>query len=174
MPDNITTTPDGLATVRRSARAIRTRFLPPTPARGARVKAWLTDDMSHRPASVTLSLDYGLDTAAMHEKAALACLAKLRSLKGYECWCRQVAMVQTYIGKDEYAFAMYFADAGAVTMSKAEAMDTLHIIEDCAGYALAGWESELDADEFSALAVRYDAARHRLGATTITIWGKDA
>jgi hypothetical protein len=169
-----TTTPDGMATVRRSARAIRTRFLPPTPSRGARVKAWLTDDMGHGSVSVTINLDYGLDPAAMNEKAALACLAKIRSLKGYECWCRQVAMVQTYIGRDEYAFAMYFADAGAVTLSKAEAADALRLIEDCAGYALAGWEGELDADEFSALAVRYDAARHRLGATTITIWGKDA
>lgn len=171
MPDSdTTTTPDGLATVRRAARAIRTRFLSPTPARGARVKAWLTDDMSHRPASVTLPLDYGLDTAAMHEKAALACLAKLRSLKGYECWCRQVAMVQTYIGKDEYAFAMYFADAGAVTLSKAEAADHLDIIEQVAGYALEGWADALDRMEFECWAKRYDDARHRLGGTGTTTW----
>lgn len=171
MPDsNTTTTPDGFATVRRAARAIRTRFLPPTPARGARVKAWLTDDISHRPASVTLSLDYGLDTAAMHEKAALACLAKLRSLKGYECWCRQVAMVQTYIGKDEYAFAMSFADAGAVTLSKAEAADHLDIIEQVAGYALEGWADALEREEFDCWAKRYDDARQRLGGTGTTTW----
>jgi hypothetical protein len=165
-----TLTPDGFASVRRSARAIRTRFLPPTPARGARVKAWLTDDLSHKPASVTLALDYGLDQAAMHEKAALACLAKLRSLKGYECWCRKVDMVQTYIGKDEYAFAMSFATAGDITLSKEEAADHLAIIEQVAGYALEGWADALERDEFDEWAKRYDAARHRLGATTTTIW----
>jgi len=165
-----TTTPDGLATVRRSARAIRTRFLPPTPARGARVKAWLTDDLSHNPASVTLALDYGLDTAAMHEKAALACLAKLRSLTGYECWCRKVDMVQTYIGKDEYAFAMSFATAGDVTLSQAEAADHLDIIEQVAGYALEGWADALDRPEFDCWAKRYDDARQRLGGTGVTTW----
>jgi len=165
MPDNTTTTPDGLTTVRRSARAIRTRFLPPTPARGARVKAWLTDDMTHRPASVTLALDHGLDTAAMHEKAALSCLAKLRSLKGYECWCRQVAMVQTYIGQDEYAFAMSFAEAGAVTLSREQASIQLTLIEQVAGYALEGWEDSLDPDEFKEWVGIYDNAVQHLGGT---------
>jgi len=174
MPDNITTTPDGLATVRRSARAIRTRFLPPTPARGARVKAWLTDDMSHRPASVTLSLDYGLDTAAMHEKAALACLAKLRSLTGYECWCRKVDMVQTYIGKDEYAFAMSFATADDVTLDKQDAKDCLTLLDDLASYALDGWvENHEDFDDdrpgvpadLKDTADMLDRIRHKVGGT---------
>lgn len=160
-----TTTPDGLATVRRSARAIRTRFLPPTPARGARVKAWLTDDMTHKPASVTLPLDYGLDQAAMHEKAALACLAKLRSLKGYECWCRKVDMIQTYIGKDEYAFAMSFSTAHVPVVAGAD--DMRLVIEDLACYALVGWEDEMEDDRPDELAewkTRVDAALKAVGS----------
>lgn len=165
---NTTTTPDGMATVRRAARAIRTRFLPPTPSRGARVKAWLTDDMSHRPASVTLSLDHGLDTAAMHEKAALACLAKLRSLKGYECWCRQVAMVQTYIGKDEYAFAMYFSESGAVTLDRRDAVDCLRLLDDLAAYALDGWVEngcfdEEQPEEYKQIVEALDRIRQKCG-----------
>jgi hypothetical protein len=163
-----TLTPDGLASVRRSARAIRTRFLPPTPARGARVKAWLTDDLSHKPASVTLALDYGLDQAAMHEKAALACLAKLRSLKGYECWCRKVDMVQTYIGKDEYAFAMSFATAGDVTLDKQDAADCLRLLDDLAAYALDGWVengdfAENQPEEYKQIAEALDRIRHKCG-----------
>jgi hypothetical protein len=56
--------------------AIATKYLGPTNYRGSRIKATALDtfDSDAKPKSVTVSMDYALDTDANHERAALALL----------------------------------------------------------------------------------------------------
>lgn len=59
--------------------AIETKYLGPTNYRGSRIKATARDTFycDERPKSVTVPLDYALDTDANHERAALALLPKV-------------------------------------------------------------------------------------------------
>ena len=59
--------------------AIETKYLGPTDYRGSRIKATARDTFSsdEKPKSVTVSMDYALDTDANHERAALALLPKV-------------------------------------------------------------------------------------------------
>jgi hypothetical protein len=59
--------------------AIETKYLGPTNYRGSRIKATARDTFSsdERPKSVTVSMDYALDTDANHERAAMALLPKV-------------------------------------------------------------------------------------------------
>ena len=89
--------------IKRASRLITTKYLAPTNHKGSRVKA--TMELMHQDkVSVVVSWDYEGEESRTHDTAALALLAKVRAMKGFECWCRDTTISRAfYVGGYHYA-----------------------------------------------------------------------
>ena len=88
-------------TITRASRVIKTKYLGPTNHRGSRVKATM-DLYANHPVSVVVSWQYDGDELDTHDSAALALLAKVRAMKGFECWCRDTTITRAYYSGGYY------------------------------------------------------------------------
>lgn len=93
-------------------RTIRTKFLPPTDCRGARIKAHLVEDLHDgtKPETITLSFTYAFpSTEDEHRNVARGLLDKLADKWG-NGWERNAYIENDglYIGNAEYVFCVKF------------------------------------------------------------------
>jgi hypothetical protein len=92
-------------------RAIRTKFLPVTNHKGARVKATLVEDLTDGLKPMTKTRPYGYEASGdkSHRPSAVALLLDLKEKWG-NAWSRsaRVADEGIYIGKGEYIFTIEF------------------------------------------------------------------
>ena len=90
-------------TITRASRLITTKYFGPTNHKGSRVKATM-ELYTNDKVSVVVCWDYEGDEHRTHDKAALALLAKIRAMKGFECWCRDTTITRAhYVGGYHYS-----------------------------------------------------------------------